>query len=161
MLIVRQATPQDLDDLARIWFQTASFHYGPIFGGASDDFTIDSCRAWWTSHVEFGFIAHLDGTAIGSVYGGPESHGHVARLYVLPEVWRSGAGHALAQAAEASLARQGFAEVQLWCLAQNELAHQFWRKRNWVHDGRRVELKPGIWDFGFAKKLTVSSTQSE
>ena len=153
-LTVRPAVEADLDGLAQIWFVTASKHYGPIFGGPSDDFTVSMCREWWAHHVAYGFVALINGAIVGTVYGGPESHGHVARLYVHPDSWRTGAGNALATAAEDSLARQGFADVQLWTLEQNDLAHNFWKSRGWFDDGRRIELAPGIWDYGFTKLLS-------
>ena len=152
-LTVRPAIHADLDGLAHIWHVTASLHYGPIFGGPSDDFTPATCREWWTHHVDFGFVAMVRGAIVGTVYGGPESHGNLARLYVHPDSWRAGAGTALATEAEVSLSRQGFASAQLWTLEQNTLAQNFWKNRGWFDDGRRIELAPGIWDYGFTKLL--------
>ena len=65
----------------------------------------------------------------------PEGAGELYAINLDPAHWGAGAGRALLRAAQAELARLGFAETVLWVLPGNARAHRFYGTAGWVADG--------------------------
>jgi GNAT superfamily N-acetyltransferase len=84
-------------------------------------------------------VAERDGEVIGFAVVGPtEEPAGAGELYAInldPDSWGTGAGRALLAAAEAELARLGFAELVLWVLPGNARARRFYEIAGWVADG--------------------------
>ena len=65
----------------------------------------------------------------------PAGAGELYAINVDPDAWGTGAGRALLEAAQAKLARMGFAETVLWVLPANARARRFYEIAGWVSDG--------------------------
>lgn len=81
--------------------------------------------------------------------GGDEgmSHlGELAGLYVHPDYWSAGVGHALIAHVEQELIEAGWAEAYLWVLRGNDRAIRFYERHGWHADGneKRVEIRKGV-----------------
>jgi ribosomal protein S18 acetylase RimI-like enzyme len=76
--------------------------------------------------------------------GTPASTAELWAIYVDPAHWSRGVGHALWNAARASLADDGYEDVIVWTLRDNERALRFYAAVGFVVDAGAV--KPG--DFG-------------
>jgi ribosomal protein S18 acetylase RimI-like enzyme len=87
------------------------------------------------------FIALRDGLAVGWASAGPcrdddgPTRGELYALYVLPDHWSTGAGHALITQAEESLRGSGFRVASLWVLDGNDRAARFYERHGWREDG--------------------------
>jgi ribosomal protein S18 acetylase RimI-like enzyme len=84
-------------------------------------------------------VAERDGCVVGfAVVGAAEDPRGAGELYAInvdPDHWGTGAGRALLMAAQAELARLGYAEVVLWVLPGNHRARRFYEAAGWVVDG--------------------------
>lgn len=64
----------------------------------------------------------------------PPSIGEIWAIYVRPDHWSRGVGRALCTAAEQELRRQGFTDVTLWVLKDNERALRFYVSNGFIRD---------------------------
>jgi ribosomal protein S18 acetylase RimI-like enzyme len=64
----------------------------------------------------------------------PPSTGEIWAIYVDPDHWSKGVGRALCTAAEQELRRQGFTDMTLWVLKDNERALQFYFSNGFIRD---------------------------
>ena len=70
-------------------------------------------------------------------HGADVHTGELRGLYVHPDHWRSGHGHALHQEALNVLWRTDLTSATLWVLTANVRARQFYEKHGWLPDGAR------------------------
>lgn len=63
-----------------------------------------------------------------------QATGEIWAVYVDPDHWSQGAGHALCAAAEQNLRRQGFTDATLWVLKDKERALRFYASIGFVPD---------------------------
>jgi len=70
--------------------------------------------------------------------------GELCALYVEPDCWGRGIGHALASAARSDLYRLGFRKAALWVITGNARAERFYRADGWSDDG--VRRAHHIWN---------------
>jgi ribosomal protein S18 acetylase RimI-like enzyme len=77
----------------------------------------------------------------------PEGAGELYVINVDPDHWGMGAGRALLEAAQAELARLGYAETVLWVLPGNVRARRFYEIAGWVADGtsRTTEVHGAVF----------------
>jgi ribosomal protein S18 acetylase RimI-like enzyme len=84
-------------------------------------------------------VVERAGEVVGFAAAGPsrdpEGAGELYAINVDPAHWGTGAGRALLEAAQTELARLGFAELVLWVLPGNALAHRFYERAGWAPDG--------------------------
>lgn len=90
------------------------------------------------------------GQPVGVVLAGPDpdapSVGHLARLYVDPDLWGHGIGTALYDMAIADLATR-FAEATLWVLEDNHRARRWYERLGWrLTTLRKTTYAPGRVD---------------
>jgi len=64
----------------------------------------------------------------------------IVSLYVLPEYWSQKQGYELMQFSMKRLKDQGFNQVILWVLKENERAIQFYNKIGFINDGVTIEV---------------------
>jgi GNAT superfamily N-acetyltransferase len=148
-VIVRPASAADADAIGRVHAETWRAAYSGVFPESA--FDVEARQEWWRQAFERErpptsaiFVAELDGVVVGFAGVGAsreeEGVGELYTIYVDPRRWGTGAGRALIERAEASLAASGFTEVLLWVLEGNDRAERFYRAAGWMHDGgRRVE----------------------
>jgi GNAT superfamily N-acetyltransferase len=144
---VRPAVVADAAAIADVHTRTWQAAYEHAFG-AERLARIDASRrvASWTRVLEGGeavFVAEEDGRVVAFVsVGAAGEHdgiGELYAIYALPEVWGSGAGPALMQAAVGSLRDAGYSEAILWVLEDNPRARRFYEREGWTLDGAAKE----------------------
>lgn len=99
----------------------------------------------WASAVDEGrapLVAEEAGEVVGFAAVGeardedlPEGTGELLMIYTLEEVWDSGVGHALHEAAVDRLREAGHDEAILWVVSGNRRAAAFYRAHGWQPDG--------------------------
>jgi ribosomal protein S18 acetylase RimI-like enzyme len=87
-------------------------------------------------------VAELGGAIIGFASVGPSRDddaapdtGELWGIYVHPEHWRTGAGHALHEDALQELRAAGATTASLWVLQGNQRAIGFYERHGWTADG--------------------------
>lgn len=87
-------------------------------------------------------LAEEEGVVVGFVAISPSRDpdadgdvGEIQTIYLDPPAWGGGLGSALLHAAEAELARAGFASATLWVLETNAKARRFYERHGWAPDG--------------------------
>ena len=86
-------------------------------------------------------VAEIEGVVAGWATFGPgrdagmHQNGELAGLYVHPDHWSTGVGHALIRRAEHELRSAGFTDAYLWALRGNDRAFSFYERQGWTADG--------------------------
>lgn len=95
---------------------------------------------------------------------GSSDRGELAGLYVHPDFWSEGVGHALIVAVERDLADAGFRSAYLWVLFGNDRAALFYRRHGWVADGTEKVGDAGgataLRELRYVRSLPRPSTDS-
>ena len=85
------------------------------------------------------FVAEEDGRVLGFAWVGDSrdepGKGELFAIYVLPDVWGSGAGSALMTTALEALC--SYSSATLWVLEDNPRARRFYEREGWILDGGR------------------------
>lgn len=99
----------------------------------------------WASAVDEGrapLVAEESGEIVGIAAVGeardedlPAGTGELVMIYVLEEVWGTGVGHALHEAAVERLRGTGHNEAILWMMSGNRRAAAFYQAHGWQPDG--------------------------
>jgi ribosomal protein S18 acetylase RimI-like enzyme len=148
--VVRPVDPAELPDVARV--RVASWRAG--YAGLVPDAELEAIGtpdrlALWaermaTSTGTSTLVAVLDGRVVGfSAYGAERSdlapavagRGEVYALYVHPDAWGRGAGHALVTATIAALRERGYDAVSLWVLTGNARGIAFYERQGFAPTG--------------------------
>jgi GNAT superfamily N-acetyltransferase len=139
---VRGAVPEDAKAIAgvhvRAW-QGAYAHVFPAEELAGLD--VPSRVRYWRDGIRAGWTVLVTDDVSGFASVGPardpdaDGQGELYAIYVAPECWGSGAGHALMTAAIQALRDAGFAEAVLWVLDDNPRARRFYEREGWTADG--------------------------
>lgn len=67
--------------------------------------------------------------------------GEIVAIYLLPEIWGSGAGSELLQRALKKLKQDGFKNMCLWVLKDNIRARKFYQKNGFIISGDEREIE--------------------
>lgn len=151
---IRDATPEDADQVARILVDTWRAAYGHIFPA---DFLValsyeERARRWRDRLAEsspqlFILVAEdSDGVLIGLVSGGverdgiPGYDGEIYAVYVLSAHHRRGIGRQLMAAGARHLAADGYRAMMLWVLEENHQARAFYEALGGWLIGRKPEV---------------------
>lgn len=147
---LRDARPGDAVGLAEVWVEGWRAAYADLMPAAYlDGLEVSKETAGWQRRLtgpdpkrRHTSIAIEGDRVVGFVTIGPDpddsASGHVLLIYTRPEVWGSGVGTELMNAALRSLRDQGFGEVILWVLEGNTRARAFYERGGWsVQDARR------------------------
>jgi GNAT superfamily N-acetyltransferase len=150
MIEVREARPEDAEAIAAVnaagW---RSAYKGIVDANRLAGIPI---KAWareirWNlehpAEGSFSLVAELDGKFAGSIFVvTPARDGdltpdaaELVSVYVDPTLWEQGVGTALLTKACDRTADQGFSEMSLWTLTQNQRALSFYEHRGWRPDG--------------------------
>lgn len=146
--LVRPIVAADVDAVARLHVAVWQAAYRGLLPDAFlDAISIERRAAMWRQiverHASPALVAEQDGRIVGFVVGGrsrdEDAHvgvtAEITAIYVAPDRWNSGAGAQLMQAALAVLRNQGFQEVTLWVLRDNERARRFYELAGFEPDG--------------------------
>jgi GNAT superfamily N-acetyltransferase len=151
--VVRDAAPEDADAISDVRIRSWQAGYAHVFPPER----LESLTARreeqarrWRSLIEspplpgYMLLAEREGEAIGFSSIGQarddDSAGEVYAIYVVPEEWGAGAGHALMQESLRRLREDGYREGILWVLDDNPRARTFYEREGWIlTDVRREE----------------------
>lgn len=110
-------------------------------------------------------VVERDGQVVGFVEVGPAEDadagpatGQLRTIYLHPDLWGTGAGRRIHDAALDRLAGQGFTRAVLWMLSTNARAEGFYIRQGWARDGRiRVQQFGGavVIDHRWARDVTA------
>jgi ribosomal protein S18 acetylase RimI-like enzyme len=138
---VRPARPEDAAAVAEVHVRTWQAAYEHVFGAerlAGIDHTRRQTLAERAIASGGVAVAEEDGTVVGFASVGPstdvEGEGELFAIYVLPEVWGSGAGPRLMDAAK-ELLRVSYTDATLYVLEDNPRARRFYEREGWSLDG--------------------------
>jgi ribosomal protein S18 acetylase RimI-like enzyme len=144
---IEPADLADLDALLELWLDLAAGQqaHGSTIDPAANE---DTVRESLAQHVltDGVLLARRVDAVVGFVMFGPDdagfqrerTRGVVRNVYVVPGVRGEGVGTELMDAAERRLAEEGFEEVVLEAMADNEAARRFYRERG--YEPHRVTL---------------------
>jgi ribosomal protein S18 acetylase RimI-like enzyme len=136
-LILRRATPCDVDGIACVHVQAWRESYRELIPQAAlDALLVERRAAQWRYTLgnpdRTSFVAEIDGAVCGFVSGGAilwsglSTDSEVSALYLLAAAKRRGIGRRLFQAELAALADRGFTSTGLWVLTGNTPARRFY-----------------------------------
>jgi ribosomal protein S18 acetylase RimI-like enzyme len=153
--VIRRATAEDSDEIARVHHVARSAYYGAAIGLPSEDVgdgdgEVDPERQeMWRSFVADNdkitvLCAVVDGQIVGFLSMGPPLKPHpsderlleLQALYVLPGHWNAGVGSALYDAYLEQLSGGTYDAGILEVWSSNSRAIDFYRRRGWVSNGR-------------------------
>ncbi|WP_432940800.1 N-acetyltransferase family protein [Kribbella sp. CA-253562] len=114
-----------------------------------DSMDAEAIASAWRDSIAAGrsrlYVADLGGRIVGYAGVGPErdpsaapTAGELYALFAHPDVWGTGVGRALADAALADLRAHGCDRVNLWVLDANTRARAFYRRRGFTETADRT-----------------------
>jgi GNAT superfamily N-acetyltransferase len=170
-MLIRQAKPEDAYAVESIRTRGWQIAYRHVFPPEDlDALPIDETR--WRQRFRMPprgwstFVAERDGDVIGFASVGPsrddERLGELYAIYVDPDAWSEGAGRALLERAEKTLA-ESYDDAMLWVLSDNPRARRFYERAGWEPDGsEKVEEWFGVRaaETRYRKRFSTSRSRS-
>ncbi len=137
--LIRNATPDDLDAIRRIYNEGIADHATLDI----DPKSVDDMAAWWSAHGDryAVIVAEDDGQVVGWASLNPYSHRCAYRfvadlsVYVARERRGTGVGFALLSALERTAKSHDFHKIVLFALAMNANGRHVYRKAGYVDVG--------------------------
>jgi GNAT superfamily N-acetyltransferase len=132
-IVVRDAEPRELDQLARLWFDAWRDAHEPIVPAELTRVrTLDNFRSRLAAALAHTRAVGPIGAPVGlSILKGDELN----QLFVAPAARGTGVAVALIDDAEARLAAAGVGTAWLACAIGNDRAARFYEKRGWRRTG--------------------------
>jgi ribosomal protein S18 acetylase RimI-like enzyme len=148
-IVVRHARLQDAPSIARIHVEA----WRAAYRGLVPDEVLDGLSVKQREQLWRQMLAADKGRLVFVAGGGDEIAGfcgavtpargtdagegiaEIGAIYVSPCCWRTGLGRALMEAAVAELRAGGWRSLQLWVLAGNDRAKQFYERLGFEADG--------------------------
>lgn len=155
-IALRPASADDLGTLIEIQRAASLKAFAQVFPPDRHPFPTEVVRARWVGalaedgvHV---LLAEKAGDGVGFAAVRAE---WLDGLYVLPELWGSGVGARLHDAAVEILRGLGGVRSHLWVLEANSRARTFYERRGWALNGqtRVVPFAPRPLDVGYSLEL--------
>lgn len=171
-MVVRRALPEDAAAIAAIHVRTSQVAYRGILPSARlEAFSIERREQFWRETLSLAeppavYVAELATQVVGFCAveapsrdeDADSSTAEIGSIYVLPDVWRSGAGRALMDVALRDLRACGWRSVTLWLLAGNRRARDFYAHLGFQSDGAEaVDAGTGRTKVRLRAPLTPSS----
>lgn len=170
-MLIRDATADDARGIARVHVETWQAGYrGLMPQDVLDALEIDDRAERWIGILTAPdarsrtLIADVDGTIVGWASFGdarddlPAASGELWGIYVHPDSWSTGAGHALLTAVEDALRDASHDGAYLWVLDGNERAARFYERHGWAEDGgTKIDERPAVtlWERRRVKQLVL------
>ena len=132
--MIRPATPEDAEAVARVQIETWRAAYSHLFDPEQfDSMGLEERTANWQRWPTQ--VAEVDGHVVGFVCVGeahdPDAEGELWAIYVLPDHWGT------VEAGEARLKELGYTRPVLWVFEDNPRARRFYAAAGWELDGTR------------------------
>ena len=152
--LIRDAAVGDEAEIARVHVDCWRVAYrGQMPDEMLASVSVERRTEFWRRSLEEGedrvIVAEADGAVIGFVSVGPaRDEDGVAELYAIyiePERFGTGVGHALMDAALERMRELGYDEAMLWVLDGNERAERFYRIAGWEREDTIRDEEWGSW----------------
>lgn len=158
-LTIREAGAGDADGIAEVHVRSWQAAYrGLISQDVLDTMSVTERAVTWSQIIAAPLPRHLglmvaerDGRIVGWVSLGSgrdpglEAQAEIYGIYVDPEDWSTGVGHALLLAAEQRIMDAGQSSAYLWVLDGNTRADTFYARHGWEDDGSmKTDERPGF-----------------
>jgi len=154
--VLRPAQPADAEEVARV--QVASWratYPGILPESLLASLSTETQAAAFTQILATAgpdyklWLLEARGRVMGFAAAGPArdaaGSGEIHAIYLLPEAWDQGLGHALLERALEGLRESGFPEARLWVLERNTRGRRFYERYGWqLESGSRTEWMDGI-----------------
>ena len=156
-LTIQRAGPAEAEAVARIRVLSWKAGYpGLVPQDVLDAMTIEDnverTRRWMTDStlkLAGDWLAWRGDDSLGWLRAGScrdddlvdQSVGEVVALYVLPEAWGQGVGHALMNFAAAEFGALGYQKSVVWVMEGNARAERFYERQGYLLDGARRLLQ--------------------
>ena len=163
---IRAAQPADAVPLAGVQLESALTAFADIFPASVAKPIAEEIEAEWAVLLDDPGVTVLLAESTGEVVGGvafgdipelaPPGHGLLAKLYVRPELFGSGIGTQLYDAAVDELRIAGWNRLWLWVLEGNPRARRMYERRGWAPQSARRTAWPesGVFEMGYALDLS-------
>ncbi|CCH77032.1 putative Acetyltransferase [Nostocoides japonicum T1-X7] len=143
-VVIRTATPEDVDAVVAVGHGTWPATYEPIAGA---DYVAMGLAKWWSRDaclrtIEQGrtTVATVDGSVVAVAVAGPlEGDLVLWKLYVLPAYQGLRIGHRLIESVIGAATTDGYPRIRLSHIDGNEKAHRFYLGHGFVDDRRETE----------------------
>lgn len=140
---VRRARLEDAAAIAEVHARTWREAYEHVFGAARlAALTPASRLPLWRQALAGDrdtFIGVQEGRVVAFVSVGPsrdeDAEGELGEIYVLPEMWGTGAGSSLLEAGVEAMRARGYGDAVLWVLDDNPRARRFYEREGWALEG--------------------------
>jgi len=144
-MMIRQVREDDREALGKIFcFGWKAGYKGILPNDYLDALTFEICTPKRVPPQNY-YVAESDGKIVGLVNIGTArdtefaDSGELRAIYVHPDYWQSGFGHALFDAAVNRLAELGYPKFYLWVLRENARARRFYENMGMcVTDNERM-----------------------
>ena len=141
---IRDAAPADAAAITDVHIRTWQAAYGHVFPRdrlARLDTRRRQRERFWRDTIEgppagsHTLVAERSEAIVGFASIGSarddDAAGEVYAIYVVPEAWGTGAGHALMQESLRRLQQEGYEQAILWVLEDNPRARAFYEREGW------------------------------
>lgn len=155
-MLIRGADERDAAEIARVHIASWRAAYpGIIPADVLDGLNVDWQARQWKSIItgascqsiiaesERGCVGLASFAATRDDDDDPTHVGEIQAVYVEPDCWGQGIGWKLCQTAVTELADEGFQQVTLWVLKDNQHARRFYERAGFVPDGRTKMVSIG------------------
>jgi len=153
-MVVRQAGPSDAEEIARIHVRSWQAAYRGILPDHTlDNLSVNRSEKHWEKQLRENDAHILVFERLGCILGfikfgscrdeeaDVEEVGEIYSVYLDPGEYRKGYGSKLTSAALNVLGNEGYSEVTLWVLKENEQARGFYEAMGFEPDGaEKVEI---------------------
>ena len=157
MSVIREARPDDLEQLLTIQREASVAGFAKVFPPGRYPYPTDDVRELWRETLADpevdAYVAELDAEAVGTVTVDTE---FLRQLYVLPAHWGAGIGSTLLDRGLERMRERGATRAKLWTLEGNERGRRFYESRGWklTEVTRVVPFPPNPIDVQYAIELT-------
>ena len=144
-ITIRQTTPADVEEIARIYIDSWNAGFGELMSRADRTVTPDLVARWSRDLARpvphRWWVAERAGSIVGVVGIGPSRDpvdhqlGEVDTIAVDPPHWRTGIGRALNSIAVKHLVSDGYSEAIVWTVEHYEQGISFYGAMGWRQDG--------------------------
>lgn len=151
-MTVRRAKPTDARGIAEANVASWQAAYRGIFPNSFlDNLSVDNRESYWRDAITKGqshiLVYELEDAVIGFSSFGPSRDddvdpkivGEIYAIYFDPRHWGKGNGSLLAAEILELFQEQGYSEITLWVLNDNQRAIQFYLKLCFKYDGTQKE----------------------
>ena len=147
MYKIREAFQSDCDGIGKVYFESWKIAYQNLLPQTYlDSLTVENCTPDKVSENDIVLVGHDNVLGVCHISQARSRDkkvwGEIVAIYLLPEIWRNGAGSELLQYSLGKLKKNRFKNICLWVLKDNIKARKFYEKNGFQlsRNERDVEI---------------------